>query len=111
MQVLLDLRKQEIEPTQLSPSAVLLHVYDVEEDLRAMNHFLVFSMEDIALGGAFHVGIEVFCSGTHDRQCCGVGRPEHPTNHKTTRCQRPRCRRGMRRPGRHLPWRTRESGS
>jgi len=61
-QVLLDVRRQEIEPTQLSPSAVLLHVYDVEEDLRAMNHFLVFSMEDVALGGAFHVGIEVFGS-------------------------------------------------
>merc|ERR1740129_1996554 len=60
MQVLLDLRKQEIERAQLSPSAVLLHVYDVEEDLQAMNHFLVFSMEDIALGGAFHVGVEVF---------------------------------------------------
>jgi len=59
-QVLLDLRKQEIERAQLSPSAVLLHVYDVEEDLQAMNHFLVFSMEDIALGGAFHVGVEVF---------------------------------------------------
>jgi len=59
-QVLLDVRRQEIEPDQLSPSAVFLHVYDVEEDLRAMNHFLAFSMEDVALGGAFHAGVEVF---------------------------------------------------
>jgi len=39
-----------------------LHVYDLNEDFQKANQLLSFSWESLALGGAFHVGVEVFGS-------------------------------------------------
>jgi len=44
------------------PGAVFLHVYDLSEDFQKANELLTFSWRSVALGGAFHVGVEVFGS-------------------------------------------------
>lgn len=43
-------------------SAVFLHVYDLNEGFQKANELLSFSWESLAVGGAFHVGVEVFGS-------------------------------------------------
>jgi len=45
---------------ELEPNAVLLHVYNLNESLCPANQALSFSSGSVALGGAFHVGTEVF---------------------------------------------------
>eukprot|EP00929_Paragymnodinium_shiwhaense_P079101 TRINITY_DN41120_c0_g1_i1.p1 TRINITY_DN41120_c0_g1~~TRINITY_DN41120_c0_g1_i1.p1 ORF type:complete len:560 (-),score=56.50 TRINITY_DN41120_c0_g1_i1:48-1643(-) len=42
------------------PSAVLLNVYNLNETLAATNQLLTFTHDVAAIGGAFHVGVEVF---------------------------------------------------
>merc|ERR1719190_231486 len=44
----------------LRPGAVLLHVYNLNEALREANKALTFGSEVVAIGGAFHVGTEVY---------------------------------------------------
>jgi len=46
----------------LANNTVLLHVYDLHEDLQETNGYLAFSLDNFAMGGLFHVGVEVFGS-------------------------------------------------
>jgi hypothetical protein len=56
-QILLDVERQEIVDSQLSPATVILHIYDVNALLTSANNVLSFS-----IGGAFHTGLEAFGS-------------------------------------------------
>jgi len=46
----------------LANNTVLLHVYDLSEELQETNGYLAFSLDNFAMGGLFHVGVEVFGS-------------------------------------------------
>jgi len=61
--ILLDAARGSVndeEDAELVPGAVILHVYDLNEGFRKANELLTFSWEAVAVGGAFHVGVEVF---------------------------------------------------
>jgi len=61
--VLVDRDRQPFEDfAELGNATVLLHVYDLHEDLQGTNGMLAFTLEDFAMGGLFHVGVEVFGS-------------------------------------------------
>lgn len=49
-----------VDKEEICPSTVLLHVYDINETLQVANQLLAFTIREAALGGAFHVGVEVF---------------------------------------------------
>mmetsp|Transcript_3681 Transcript_3681/g.9351 ORF Transcript_3681/g.9351 Transcript_3681/m.9351 type:complete len:558 (+) Transcript_3681:69-1742(+) len=44
----------------LRPCSVLLHIYDLMDELQAANGLLAFKMTGLSVGGAFHAGVEVF---------------------------------------------------
>jgi len=63
-QKLLDGQRRELSPERviLEPCTVILHVYDLNETLQAANEVMAFSIQNVAMGGAFHVGLEAFGS-------------------------------------------------
>lgn len=61
-QIILDASRDLLEEVELLPSTVLLHVYDLNEGVKRYNEVLAFSSDRMAVGGAFHVGVEVFGS-------------------------------------------------
>mmetsp|Transcript_75924 Transcript_75924/g.180477 ORF Transcript_75924/g.180477 Transcript_75924/m.180477 type:complete len:548 (-) Transcript_75924:103-1746(-) len=44
----------------LKPATVILHVYDLMDELQAANALLAFKVHGVTVGGAFHVGVEVY---------------------------------------------------
>jgi len=44
---------------KISPSTVLLHIYDLPE-FKGANEALSFAVDEVTLGGVFHAGVEVF---------------------------------------------------
>lgn len=82
-QNLLDGSRDVLEDAELSPNTVLLHVYDLNEGLQKANEVLAFSSERMAVGGAFHVGVEVF-GGEWSYGSYGVcaALPRSATGHK-----------------------------
>mmetsp|Transcript_28908 Transcript_28908/g.83831 ORF Transcript_28908/g.83831 Transcript_28908/m.83831 type:complete len:331 (-) Transcript_28908:19-1011(-) len=71
-QVLVNALK-EIVPERYAqiPGAVLLHVYNLNEDLCEANKTLNFTSDIVAIGGVFHVGTEIF-GGEWSFGVCGV---------------------------------------
>lgn len=61
-QVLLDIQRKELAEADIDPATVILHIYDVSATLSAANKVLAFASKDIALGGAFHTGLEAYGS-------------------------------------------------
>jgi len=61
-QVLLDIQRKELAEAELEPATVILHIYDVNATLSAANKVLAFSSRDMAIGGAFHTGLEAYGS-------------------------------------------------
>jgi hypothetical protein len=60
--VLVDEQRRVLQCVQVEPCTVILHVYDLDNTTKAANQLLAFSMERLAMGGAFHVGVEAFGS-------------------------------------------------
>lgn len=52
----------EATTQEMAPNSVILHVYDLSRSLQVANKVLTFSMHDVAMGGAFHVGVEAYGS-------------------------------------------------
>lgn len=55
-------REPAHDPESSGPNDAILNVYDLNEDVQAANKLLAFSSETLAVGGFFHVGVEVFGS-------------------------------------------------
>jgi len=72
-QYILNMFRQEMQKVELTPNLVLLNVYDLRQELQRVNEFSNFSMDIVAMGGAFHVAVEVFGSewyyGTNGVEC------------------------------------------
>lgn len=60
--VLLDTSRIALRGVRLERCSVLLHIYDLSADLQKANELLAFSLYLVAVGGAFHVGVESFGS-------------------------------------------------
>mmetsp|Transcript_84505 Transcript_84505/g.133479 ORF Transcript_84505/g.133479 Transcript_84505/m.133479 type:complete len:566 (-) Transcript_84505:152-1849(-) len=61
-QVLLDIQRKEVAEADIEPATVILHIYDINATMAVANKVLAFSGKDIALGGAFHTGLEAYGS-------------------------------------------------
>lgn len=59
---LIDADRNPVDPNEIQPNTVIVHVYDLKEGFTRANDVLAFSFENAAIGGVFHAGVEVFGS-------------------------------------------------
>lgn len=71
---------------ELAPNAVLVNIYDLNQRMTRANDFLAFSMDKLAVGGIFHVGVEVFGAEWSYGMCGVTAEPPRTTTSHVYNC-------------------------